>query len=210
MTIIEKFIALVCEIISDKRFYYSQNRETFFATDCSDLILRCLKNAGLPIGKATYTGNMLDQLKATGYYDVFKFDKTKLQRGDILLKHISGNNGHVVLYLGDNKIGEAAGKKAGLRITNYYYNSYQYIIRIRDEAKCKMTTIRKGDITIEVGLLQLFLNKYAGERLVIDCDFGSKTQEAVKNFQIRYNLEVDGIVGKETWSKIYFIMVAAS
>jgi len=58
--------------------------------------------------------------------------------------------------------------------------------------------------------LQLFLNKYAGERLVIDCDFGSKTQEAVKNFQIRYNLEVDGIVGKETWSKIYFIMVAAS
>ena len=35
-----------------------------------------------------------------------------------------------------------------------------------------------------------------------DGDFGKKTEEAVKNFQLKNNLTPDGIVGDSTWNKI--------
>ena len=35
-----------------------------------------------------------------------------------------------------------------------------------------------------------------------DGDFGKKTEEAVKNFQLKNNLTPDGVVGDNTWSKI--------
>lgn len=36
----------------------------------------------------------------------------------------------------------------------------------------------------------------------IDGNFGSKTQQAVRNFQKDKNLKVDGIVGKATWKAL--------
>lgn len=69
-----------------------------------------------------------------------------------------------------------------------------------------LPTIRKGSKCIEVGFLQLFLNKYNGSRLIIDCDFGPRTAEALANFQMRYNLGIDSICGVKTWQKIYTIM----
>jgi len=56
----------------------------------------------------------------------------------------------------------------------------------------------KGD---SVRLLQELLNK-AGYELVVDGDFGKKTENAVKDFQKQNKLIVDGIVGTKTWMKI--------
>lgn len=36
----------------------------------------------------------------------------------------------------------------------------------------------------------------------IDGEFGSKTEAAVRSFQNKYDLDVDGIVGKDTWTKL--------
>ena len=209
---IETFISNVLSIINDARFYYSQNRENEFATDCSDLILRSLKAAGFDINGATYTGNMKNLLGASCDFDVLPFNMANSKRGDIFLKHLSGSNGHTVLYLGGMRIAEASGKKYGLREAQYHPNGYQWIIRPREngESKCNMKTIKQGSKCIEVGLLQLFLNKYEGNRLSIDCDFGPKTAEAVWNFQGKHNLETDKIVGGNTWAKIYSIMVTNS
>lgn len=211
MTTIEKIIACVTEIISDKRYYYSQNRKLFegYAVDCSSLILRGISSV-LPIGSATYTGNMVKELCNTGNFVCMPFDRSKAIRGDIFIRHEHDNIGHTVLYLGNNKIAEACSTKIGLRITDYYFNRYQYILRLKEGYSGKMATIKKGDICVEVGLLQLFLNKYQGTKLIVDCDMGVKTTEALKNFQIKYGLEVDGIAGIETWTKIYFIMAASS
>lgn len=216
---LELFIAKVCEIISDKRYYYSQKRENEFATDCSDLICRSLKAAGIDIHGATYTGNMLTCL-TKGPFIALKFDKTAAQRGDIFLRHDSGNQGHTVLYLGNNQIAEACNTKNGLRITPYYFNRYQYMLRYTETSQSApdtLRTLKKGICSIEVGLVQLFLNKYTGTHLVIDCDFGPKTAEAVKNYQMRmkekekfFDMEIDGIVGRQTWSAIYFTMVTNS
>lgn len=209
MTTIEKIISSVCEMIEDKRYYYSKNRENEYAVDCSWLLIRAIAKY-LPVNNATYTGNMVKELCNTGYWQAIPFDIGKAQRGDIFVRHEHDDVGHAVMYLGNNKIGEACSKKIGLRICNYYFNRYQYILRLKEIMQTKMSTIRKGDICIEVGLLQMFLNKYENNKLVLDCNFGFRTFEAVKNFQTKYSLEIDGIVGGETWAKIYSIMVQSS
>ena len=88
--------------------------------------------------------------------------------------------------------------------------SSAYILRYNEKTAGRVLDlpklIRNGDKNIYVGFLQLFLNKYNGNRLVVDCDFGRKTEEALKNFQVFKGLEVDGIAGVETWTKVYSIM----
>lgn len=56
----------------------------------------------------------------------------------------------------------------------------------------------KGD---EVKELQTALNN-AGYSLDVDGSFGSKTQAAVKDYQKKNNLAVDGIVGNNTWGSL--------
>lgn len=206
---VEEFINKVYSKIRDNRYYYSMNRENEFAMDCSWLLITSLKEVGVDVHGATYTGNM-ERLTEGGFKRIIIKPGTTFQRGDILVKHIGGSNGHTVLYLGNNQIAEACNKKNGLRITTYYPNGYQYILRFdsKEAAPTIKTpeTIRKGSKNINVGFLQLFLNTYEVNRLKIDCDFGSKTEEAVKNFQLNKGLEVDGIVGVKTWTKIYSIM----
>ena len=57
--------------------------------------------------------------------------------------------------------------------------------------------IKKGSNGESVKWLQYELNK-RGYKLNIDGDFGKKTDEAVRDYQSKHNLEVDGIVGKIT------------
>jgi peptidoglycan hydrolase-like protein with peptidoglycan-binding domain len=54
--------------------------------------------------------------------------------------------------------------------------------------------------------LQYALNQYpyyvSGPYLSIDGDFGPKTRAGVMDFQSYYNLQVDGIVGPQTWGAL--------
>ncbi len=63
------------------------------------------------------------------------------------------------------------------------------------------TTIQYGSSGEEVKKLQRELNK-KGYKLDVDGQFGSKTQSAVKDYQKKNNLSVDGIVGKNTWGSL--------
>lgn len=62
--------------------------------------------------------------------------------------------------------------------------------------------LSKGDKGAEVGELQRNLNTVIGAGLNVDNDFGSKTEKAVKEFQSRYGLEVDGKYGNKSRSKM--------
>ena len=57
--------------------------------------------------------------------------------------------------------------------------------------------------------LQALLN-ILGERLVVDGDFGRKSTQAVKNFQTSQGLTVDGLVGEESWYRLYETALAQS
>ena len=62
-------------------------------------------------------------------------------------------------------------------------------------------TVREGDKGEIVTQLQTFLSK-TGSTLQIDGIFGPGTRSAVMAFQRKHGLTVDGIVGKQTWTKL--------
>lgn len=63
-------------------------------------------------------------------------------------------------------------------------------------------TLRRGSEGDEVADLQMLLNSKFGYKLDIDGDFGSKTEAAVKDFQRKQGLTVDGVVGPMTWKAL--------
>lgn len=63
-------------------------------------------------------------------------------------------------------------------------------------------TLRYGNEGDEVKKLQRCLNKIMGINLKIDGEFGPATLNAVRKFQDKYRLEVDGTVGPKTRAKI--------
>ena len=65
-----------------------------------------------------------------------------------------------------------------------------------------MTTLKLGSKGAEVKTLQTALNKACAYGLTVDGVFGKKTEAAVKDFQKRNDLSVDGIAGAKTWSKL--------
>ena len=62
-------------------------------------------------------------------------------------------------------------------------------------------SLKRGSKGAKVKELQTKLNK-VGNNLVVDGSFGSATEKAVKEFQKKYNLAVDGIVGPNTIKKL--------
>ncbi len=63
------------------------------------------------------------------------------------------------------------------------------------------STIRYGSSGADVKKLQEKLNS-AGYKLDVDGQFGSKTQSAVRDYQSKNGLTVDGIVGTNTWGSL--------
>ena len=70
----------------------------------------------------------------------------------------------------------------------------------------ELPVLKKGAKCTEVGILQVLLRSKgygdaAGNQLVADNSFGPKVDFAVRKFQKEKGLEVDGSVGKLTWTK---------
>lgn len=82
-------------------------------TDCSALVITCLREAGFDTGNATYTGNMSSELCARGWERLAP-DLSTARPGDILLN--DANHVAAVLYgygwdatIGQASIGETGG-----------------------------------------------------------------------------------------------------
>lgn len=65
-----------------------------------------------------------------------------------------------------------------------------------------LVTVRSGSDNRHVSDLQWLLKNKYGYKLTIDGDFGAKTLAAVKDFQDKHGLAIDGIVGEKTWKKL--------
>ena len=72
------------------------------------------------------------------------------------------------------------------------------------EVFSKLPTLRRNYRNDLVKMLQtlLVLNGYSVGSYGIDGDFGTSTELSVKAFQTDMCIEIDGIVGKNTWSKL--------
>lgn len=84
-------------------------------------------------------------------------------------------------------------------ITKYDLDKYDWnnVQSVSNPYKLTDSIIKKGSKGESVKWLQYELNKH-GYKLSVDGDFGAKTEAAVKDFQSKNKLVVDGIVGKNT------------
>lgn len=63
--------------------------------------------------------------------------------------------------------------------------------------------IRKGDTGEIVKELQAILKYTFNYSISIDSSFGSETKSVVKKFQEKHKLSIDGVVGPNTWKKLF-------
>lgn len=155
-------------------------------TDCSALVRVALAIAGILV-KDFITSGEVSVLLSTGLFvkssaDKFCKSSKYLRRGDILVTRTKGHTG-VIVSDGPSAWEEGGGTAGDGQ------NPYK---------KPASGSIQKeGSKGESVFWLQFELND-SGAALVLDGDFGPATKAAVKAFQIRYKLEVDGKVGNET------------
>lgn len=72
---------------------------------------------------------------------------------------------------------------------------------LKNYAPAKLRTIRKGSDGGGVYLLQQLLIA-DGFNIAADGQFGGQTDYAVRKYQEKYGLEIDGVVGFNTWSRL--------
>lgn len=104
-------------------------------------------------------------------------------------------------------------------ISGYGRPRYDETAEVKDTKPTTSTTVNKGEKTVNIELKELRKgsNNYTvkalqrmlhgmgyniGSNNPIDGDFGPKTDAAVRSYQRTNNLEVDGIVGEQTWTKL--------
>lgn len=130
--------------------------------DCSSAVITAWQTAGVPVktNGATYTGNMYNAFKKSGFIDVTRSVNLRtgagLVRGDVLLNRTH----HTAMYIGGGKlaqasinekggtIGGAPGDQTGreFNISNYYNFPWNYVLRY-NEPHTTATPSTGGNIT---------------------------------------------------------------
>lgn len=193
--------------------------------DCSGLVKWALKQIGITYGiyhgsNSQFNKNCVKTGKIT--------KGMKLPIGALIFTGDETTHNHVGVLVTETCVCEARGTQAGVVHTSLSNRKWTYWGLLKninydfipgeepkDEkekaetttkpAKKKHTTLRRGSKGEEVVELQTLLAK-DGSTLEIDGIFGIGTMSAVKSFQKRHGLEVDGIVGPKTWAELDKLM----
>ena len=160
------------------------NSKTPTECDCSSLVRECIIEAtGIDPGNIR-TVDMPYMLPETGLFKTRMswLPGVKLYTGDILVTKTSG---HTVIVT------------QGLERTKDNKDKNPIVAE---------PVLKKGSKGTQVKYLQKdlnFLHMWGPEpKLVLDGEFGPKTDAALRKFQKKYNLEVDGIYGPKSYAKM--------
>lgn len=146
----------------------------------------------------------------------------KIPVGAWMYTGTESSHGHIGIVVDDTYVVEAQGTKAGVTRTKITDSKWTYwglgkgiefdyipgqesaqtaTDKKDDATQIYHPTIRRGARGEAVKELQTLLTK-DGSKLAIDGIFGPGTQSAVRSFQKRHGLVVDGIVGPKTWGEL--------
>ena len=179
-------------------------------SDCEGLIKNFLW-AEDPNSPPTY--NAAQDLSANGAFEkatVKGVIGTMPERPGICVRY----NGHVGVYVGNGEVIEARGFNYGtvktkLKDRNWTHWFEHPFIKYEKEPEpmkkyCKpvIEVLEKGAHGDAVKILQFCLN-LKGYSLETDGSFGSKTDEAVRDFQQKNKISNPGVVGVKTWTLLF-------
>ncbi|MBQ0067373.1 MAG: peptidoglycan-binding protein [Phascolarctobacterium sp.] len=174
---------------------------------------------------ATYTGNMRTVFQKCGFDVLPNQPVSQLKRGDVLLNDAT----HTALYIGNGQIVHArSGEGTTDTIDNSgneicvqgFYGTWDCVLRythetVEDEPQkpvqpvetciATLPVLKMGMISEAVRQWQLFLlsNKISVGIDGADGDFGQNTYNATVMYQQRKGIAATGIVGKETFEKMW-------
>ncbi len=192
------------------------------------MVCQVFEDAGIPLKSCggTYTGNMLAAALKAGFIQV---PLVQRQRGDILLRHTSGSDGHTAIYLGSSMLVHAAGTyshpesgdQSGneICIQNYYDAGWQYCLRFPEEQEeeddipepiseepvdITLPVLKNGSIGNTVIALQILLEGYGFSvgPCGVDGEFGPDTEKALRTMQSVLLIDEDGKTGSKTWNRL--------
>lgn len=197
---VDKAVQWAVSIANNNAHGYSQaNRNGCPDYDCSSLTIAAFEWAGIPVGNATYTGNMYVEFICNGWQNVTSSVDLKtgngLIPGDVLLNEAC----HTCIYIGggrvvnartdtDNRSGDSHGDE--IRIQSYWNFPWDCVLRWDEELEPNLEPV----------CTKFFCD------LDADGEFGRLTEQAVREFQKQNGLDADGICGEKTWTKIFEVI----
>lgn len=219
-------------LAAKKKQYPKYYTATDFTTQFGKQVFDCAGLIKGALWSDTITGtpkyNAKTDFGANGFYNAAKkkgaiktFDKVN---GRLVFKGTDKTKSHVGVYC-DGFVYEAKGHAYGV-IQSKFDSSWKYWAQCHlfsdadtndggsnndkkagETVNVELSVLKKGSNCGEVKTIQRLLNALGchdqnGAHLTIDGDFGVKTEYAVKNYQRKQALTVDGIVGVKTWNDI--------
>lgn len=196
-------------------------------TDCSALVTLACIYAGIAESSLVVSGNsattstLRNRLIKTGKVEVFSSSKyiasdNYLLRGDILLRE--GSHVAVAIENGSKAVVASTSTTSTTTSSNTYtktqfIKNVQSAIRVTVDGIVGVKTLAalptvsksKNRKHAVVKHLQKYLNTIGYSCGVEDGIAGSKFHSAIKTYQKTNNLTSDGIVGKNTWKKLFDI-----
>jgi cell wall-associated NlpC family hydrolase len=120
--------------------------------------------------------------------------------------------GHCGIYIGNGRVVESTPKwNNGVQVTALTARNWlkhgklpwvEYSEgEVRNVVNIELSVLRKGSKGEQVKTLQRLLNAF-GSNLDVDGDFGSKTDSALKSYQNKNSLQVDGVCGIKSWESL--------
>ena len=108
---------------------------------------------------------------------------------------------HTGFHIGGGKVIHCSGEVKWDTVESKHWTHYAIPKGLYKKVDA-MTILRKGSTGDEVKSVQAKLKELGFYTSAIDGVYGNGTVAAVKNFQSKNNLEVDGIVGTKTWAAL--------
>ena len=123
-----------------------------------------------------------------------------------IVEAVNGDTIHVIEGNYSDSVKRRYLRVNGKYIRGYGVPKYDAVSEITSKGEntvnIELNVLKKGAKGAQVYALQAMLNSFINAGLVVDGDFGSKTEAAVMKYQNRRGLAVDGIVGKQTWTQL--------
>ena len=225
-TLRRKAAQIAQEIASNPSFGYSQpNRWTGYNSivanggkvagaqgdfDCSSLVISCYALAGLPIPTGIgYTGTIEQTFLATGKFEALRGQHTlDYMRGAIGCIYLNTAN-HTAIGITDEGLRpryatpSAAASIPSIDINDTTAANWGGKITVPlDTCSVKLPMLQNGSVGHSVVMLQTLLLANGGSLPTCGADgeYGNETSNAVRALQQRNGLDVDGIVGAQTWA----------
>ena len=167
--------------------------------DCSGLFAWAFRE----LGGSIYHGSNTIWQKYCGAQGKLTAD-TKIRPGTAVFLVKGGNRHHIGLYVGNDTVIEAKGTQYGVVTSRLnHWDEWGELKDVRYDGQPEESFIpllRKGSQGDAVKTLQenLMALGYSLPKYGADGKFGTETEQAVRAFQARAGLEVDGIYGSKT------------